>query len=390
MTAYEKTEAKRMSIVGHCDLDGKGDCMHVQVGDGVAYVGHMGYNDNGTSIIDVSNPKKPKLITQIKRPAGTHTHKVQLNGKLLLVNHERNRDDVEEAKSWSAGIAVYDVSDPAKPKQIGFYKTNGGGVHRMAWWEGRYCYASGTDDGYKGRFLHIVDMKDPEKPVEAGRWWMPGQNTGAGEKPDWTNGKGEPTMAVHLHHALPFGKDRVSGGYWDCGVVIIDTSDVAHPKLVSRLQFGPESINSHTAFRLPGRDVMVCTDEQLTRSTVRTHTWLVDVKDEKNPKIISRFPLPAGEPPRPHNFRWGPHNVHEMKPDTLVDPNTVYLTYFAGGLRAYDVTDAHNPTEIAYCVPKAPAGKKAIQLNDLTVTKDGLIYVSERFGDGLYIFDMER
>ena len=67
MAAYEKTEAKRMSIVGHCDLDGKGDCMHVQVGDGVAYVGHMGESDIGTSIIDVSNPSRPKLITQINR-----------------------------------------------------------------------------------------------------------------------------------------------------------------------------------------------------------------------------------------------------------------------------------------------------------------------------------
>jgi hypothetical protein len=381
-----------MEIVGHCDLDGKGDCMLVNVSKGVAYVGHMGYNDNGTSIIDVSNPARPKLITQIKRPPGTHCHKVQVVGDLLLVNHERNRGDVEDAREWSAGIAVYDVADPAKPKQVGMYKVNGSGVHRMTWWGGRYCYASGSDDGYHGRFLHIVDMADPEKPVEAGRWWMPGQHVAGGEKPEWTRGDGKPTSNVHLHHALPYGKDdnRVYGGYWDAGLVILDSSDKSNPKLISNLSLGPESINTHTVLRPPGRDILVVTDEQLTNAPIDTQVWIVDISDETKPKVISRLPIPDDKPPRPRNFRWGPHNLHEMKPGAFIDPNLIFLTYFAGGLRAYDISDPVNPKEVAYIVPAAPPGKEAIQLNDLTASEDGLIYVTDRFGDGLYIVKMDR
>jgi hypothetical protein len=77
-----------------------------------------------------------------------------------------------------------------------------------------------------------------------------------------------------------------------------------------------------------------------------------------------------------------------MRPGTLSDPNTVYLTYFNAGIRVLDVTDAAAPREIAYFVPEAPPGKRSIQLNDLIVGQDGLIYVSDRFGGGLYIFEL--
>ncbi len=32
--------------------------------------------------------------------------------------------------------------------------------------------------GYKGNIYLIVDISDPTKPVEAGRWWVPGQKEG--------------------------------------------------------------------------------------------------------------------------------------------------------------------------------------------------------------------
>jgi hypothetical protein len=383
-----ETDAHRMSIVGHIDLDGKGDGMHVNVVDGVAYMGHMGYNDLGTSIIDVSNPSRPGLITQIPRPEGTHSHKVQVVGDILLVNHEKNRFEAEPPNQWSAGLAVYDVSDPARPDQIGFYPTPGTGVHRMAWWEGTHAYVAGTDTGYIGRFLHIVDLSDPSTPVEVGRWWYPGQHRAGGEEPDWVPasepGPGDEGRQYALHHALPYG-DRAYAGYWDAGLVILDTSDKANPQLVSRLSFGPESRNTHTALRLPGREIVLVTDEQLTRWIgVQRHVWVVDVSDEHDPKLISRFPIPAGAR-HSEGVRWGPHNLHEMRPRSFIDPNLVFLTYFGGGLRAYDLTDPSDPVEVAHLVPKAPSGRDSIQFNDVTVAEDGLVYVTDRHGDGLYI-----
>jgi hypothetical protein len=384
------TDAHRMSVLGHIDLDGKGDGMHINVSNGVAYMGHMGYNDLGTSIIDVSDPGRPRLISQILRPEGTHSHKVQVVGDVLLVNHERNRFEESAPRTWSAGLAVYDVSDPAHPDQIGFYPTPGTGVHRMTWWEGDLVHVAGTDEGYLGRFLHIVDLSDPTRPTEVGRWWYPGQHTAGGEAPDWPEaaepGPGEEGRQYALHHALPYG-DRVYAGYWDAGLVILDISDTGHPRMVSRLDFGPESRNTHTAQRLPGRDIVLVTDEQLTRWIgVQRHVWVVDVSDETDPRVIARFPVPHGAR-HDERIRWGPHNLHEMRPGSFVDPDLVYLTYFGGGLRAYDLSDPQDPTEVAYLVPEAPTGRDSIQFNDVTATPDGLVYVSDRHGDGLYIVD---
>lgn len=390
MTVPTKTDAHRMSVVGHIDLDGKGDGMHVNVVNGVAYMGHMGYNDLGTSIIDVSDPADPELITQIARPAGTHTHKVQVKDDILLVNHERNRFEEHPPREWSAGMAIYDVSDPAEPEQIGFYRTSGTGIHRMAWWEGDHVLVSAAEDGYEGRFLQIVDISDPTDPTEVGRWWYPGQHRAGGEDPDWDSatdpGPGDGGRQYNLHHALPYG-DRAYAGYWDAGLMILDIGDPTHPKLLSRLEFGSESRNTHTALRPPGRDVLIVTDEQLTRWIgTQRHVWVVDIADETNPRVLSRFPVPHGAL-HEQGIRWGPHNLHEMKPGTFIDPNLVYLTYFAGGLRAYDITDATNPVEVAHLIPAPPPGRDSIQFNDVFAAEDGLVYVTDRHGDGLYIVD---
>lgn len=389
---YGQVESEGLRLIGHIPLDGKGDCMHVNVVDDVAYIGHMGYTEIGTSIVDVAEPARPRSITQILRPRGTHSHKVQVGSGLLLVNHERNRFEASPPSEWSAGMALYNVSDPSRPEQIGFYPTPGVGVHRMAWWEGNLVYVSGTDDGYVGRFLQIVDISDPARPEEVGRWWFPGQNSVGGEVPGWKPadepGPGDEGRQYALHHALPYG-DRAYLGYWDGGFVILDVSDPAAPGLVAHLELGPESRNTHTAQRLPGRDIVVVTDEQLTRWIgVQRHVWVIDVSNEVDPQVLTRFPVPPGS--RHHEeVRWGPHNLHEMRPGTFTDPNLVFLTYFGGGLRVYDLRDAERPREVAHFLPPPPAGRSSIQLNDVTVSAEGLVYVTDRHGEGLFILELD-
>ncbi len=41
-----------------------------------------------------------------------------------------------KVRNWSAGMAVYDISKPAQPKQIGFMPVEGTGIHRI-WYVGR-------------------------------------------------------------------------------------------------------------------------------------------------------------------------------------------------------------------------------------------------------------
>jgi len=54
--------AHRMKRVGHLDMPGGGQVM---VQDGYAFIGHM-KPPFGTSIVDISDPKRPKIVSEIR------------------------------------------------------------------------------------------------------------------------------------------------------------------------------------------------------------------------------------------------------------------------------------------------------------------------------------
>ena len=77
----------KIKQLGRMDLPGGGS---IVVENDYAYVGHMD-PPYGTSIIDVEDPKHPKLVTQLEIPEGLHSHKVRVSGAVMLVNYERYR-----------------------------------------------------------------------------------------------------------------------------------------------------------------------------------------------------------------------------------------------------------------------------------------------------------
>ncbi len=79
----------------------------------------------------------------------------------------------------------YDIADPANPRAIGFMDVQGLGLHRIWWTGGRYAYASALLDGFLDHIFICIDMADPTKPRQVGRWWIPGMNAAAGETPHW-------------------------------------------------------------------------------------------------------------------------------------------------------------------------------------------------------------
>ena len=384
-------DALNLRLVGQSDLNGHGDCMHVNLKDQFAFVAHMGESRVGTSVVDVSNPREPRVVAQLETQVGTHSHKVQVVGDILLVNYERSMFE-PNAPAWQGGLKVFDVSQPTRPREIAFLPMQGKGVHRMTYWEPPYAYMSGSDAGYLDQFLVIVDLSDPTQPREVGRWWYPGQHTAAGESMDWTPTEGHRGVPgakrVALHHPLIRG-ERAYCGWWDAGLVIIDIANRSKPSLVSRLDFGSDvSGAAHTALPLPGRDLLIVTDEQIAADCkgLFAQVRVVDISDERQPKVVGEFPTPQGDFCQ-RGGRFGPHNVHEMRPGTLSDPNTIYLTYFNAGLRVVDVSDPTAPREVAYFVPPAPPNRSSIQFNDVLVGANGLIYVTDRYTGGLYILE---
>jgi hypothetical protein len=371
-------EARGLELVGHTDLGGKGDGMQIMRAGDVLYVGHMGDFGVGTSVVEIADPGRPRLLRQIGVPGGTHSHKIQLANGLLLANHEQYpyRVGVPE----SSGLVVYDVSrDATDPRRIGFLPIDGLGVHRIWWDGGRYAYASARENGIAGRFLIAVDLADPSRPRLASRWWWPGQRDGDAQRlPDGND--------VGAHHVLTRG-DRAYGGYFDAGVVVYAVRADGSLELISSLAW-PEGghPHTHTALPLGDRGLLVVTDEAIEPNCegAPKNVHLVDVSDERHPREVSRFPVPEGDYCR-RGLRFGPHNVHENRSGTFQSDRIVFVTYFNAGLRVYDTADAAHPVEIASYVPEAPEGQPAIQFNDVLVSADGLIFVSDRVRGGLYI-----
>lgn len=75
---------------------------------------------SGTSIVDISDPLKPKLMARIDLPQGWHSHKVRAKDGVMIVNHEAIGEG--GPPNFSGGLAIYDVSQPSTPKLITKYR----------------------------------------------------------------------------------------------------------------------------------------------------------------------------------------------------------------------------------------------------------------------------
>jgi hypothetical protein len=364
----------------------------VVVEKGIAYIGNM-RNPHGTLIIDVSDPKRPKPLAEISMPTGTHSHKVRVADGIMLTNREVLGERAAHGETppgdFQGGLGIYDVSQPAKPKLITNWQTTdrpgpsyARGVHRFDF-DGRYAYISPTWDGYLGNIVMILDLKDPARPEEVGRWWLPGQWTEGGEKPTW---KG---AAHKCHHPLRFG-NRLYTSYWHGGFVILDIDDMAKPRLVSHLDWSPPfPWPTHTCLRIPfkidNRDFMVVSDEDVVRLEgcppyPSAFLWIVDITDETHPMPVSTFQLDE-IPPEEQPYMTGCH-----QPCEKVTGTEIPVAWFAHGLRIIDIARPHAPKEVAHFMPDVPEGSTRVQSNDVTVDDRGLIYLLDRVR-GLHILE---
>ena len=189
----------------------------------------------------------------------------------------------------------------------------------------------------------VVDLADPAHPAEAGRWWWPGQRED--EEPGWPGGR-----RYAAHHALIAG-ERAYLGYDDAGMVMLDVADITRPRQVGHLSW--QGGSTHTCLPLPGRGLVVATDEQVTDGprAPRRAIRVIDVAGD-SPAVIATCPHPAGFDDGP--LRFGAHNLHENQPGSYRSERVIFATYFSAGVRVYDLADQHHPVEVARWIPRPP------------------------------------
>jgi len=350
------------------EIDGGGQ---VVVQGDYAFIGHQ-HGPLGTSILDVSDPRRPKVLAVIYPPPGAHSHKVRVVGDIMICNSERQDPGFD-----SPGFRIFDVSDKGNPRLISFTRTFGKGVHRFDVDE-RYAYISTEVEGYVGNILVIYDIADPAKPKETSRLWVDGQNSAAGEQSHPLGAR------QRLHHGMRCGNE-IYMGYWHAGVAIGDLTDIKRPQILTHYRFDPPTIEPmHTFMKIPHAvrrmSVALSTEEERSQrgsDVGKPHapfrTWNVD--DPKRPEILAEYHVPeTASPYRGPNIRFGAHQFREA----MDDDNICYVTWFAAGLRILDVNDPRQPKETGYFIPKPGDGCVQPFTNDVTMDRRGLLYITDK------------
>ncbi len=361
--------ARQFRQIGYLDIPGGGQ---VVVDGRWAYIGHMA-PPHGTSIVDVSDPRAPRLVSQVAVPGNIHSHKVRVLGDLMLVNHERYPAGGAAQDEPAVGLMLYDIADRAKPRLAGKFPTAARGVHRFDL-AGTRVFLSTEWEGFSTNILAIVDFARPAHPQLIGQWWLPGQHAAAGEQPP-------PGGHYWVHLVLARG-ERAYAACGRAGAVIIDITHLRAPRTVGSAAWNPPyTCPTHTFLPLAhttrGRRFAVVTDEDVTDDVLEdppAFMWVLDITNEARPVPVATYqPDPDGlvVPGR----RFGAHQPWEhVAPDNLV-----FLAWFSGGVRAVDVSDPYAPREVGYYVPPAPEGEPAPQTNDIFVDGRGLVYAIDRY-----------
>ena len=139
-------EAHDMELVGHDDLQGRAayqPTIHAQRGRVLAYVGHHGGRtrnpltgideDNGTSIVDVTDPARPHYLVHIPGlPGGPEQGGAPMarvcgrQGKTYLLRTLGNG-------LAGAGHEVWDVTDPSRPRRASTIVSGLTSTHKNFW-----------------------------------------------------------------------------------------------------------------------------------------------------------------------------------------------------------------------------------------------------------------
>jgi hypothetical protein len=393
-------EIENFTILSYSNLDGWDQVAEFRV----SRDGKFAYTSNyqGFSIVDVSNTERPRVVSQIKNHPSVQSQYIDVLGNLLVVNQEAVREPAP--KTWEPGIRLFDISDPTKPREVGFFKTDdppGRGVH--GFWlhedpkQGKFAFISTTKKGYFGNILIIADINDPANPKEVSRWWFPGQATLKGEKPEenWIDDgglrEGLPKIWVALHDITTY-KDRAYLSYRDQGVIILDISDLKKPTMISQIKWSPpEEGNTHSVgVVVPshgGRpDIIIATDEVTSaKQCPFGYMHIIDVRYEKNPVQISTFRLPLNRfcPPDRPGRRFGIHDIERM-----IKGNIVFSAWENSGFWAIDISDPHQPKAVGHFVPPNFPGTDTINshADDVFVHENGLVFASSSDpGGGFWI-----
>jgi hypothetical protein len=437
-------EARNMRLLGYNDLQARSSYQPVVQKQGdryILYAGHHGGSaelprpinsmthqpeNNGTSVVDVTDPKNPKYLKHI--PGGEGAGE---GGGAQMVRvcpgtqfAKAERDHFYMLRTFgTTGHEVWDVTNPSDPKLLaqlgGNYKDN-----HKSWWECEtgIAYLVSAVPGWRAkRMTEVYDLSDPAHPVKIRDFGLPGQEPGS---------TGAVPTDLHGPISMP-GLNRIYFGYGSSSGGILQIVDrekllkgpkeptpdnLKYPE-ISQLVMYP-FVGAHTTFPMmqmkidefandgqSSRDIIMIVNEATQnecKPQAREMVWFADITAETKPMIVSHFNVSE----KSGNFcqrggRFGAHSSNESMAPVFYKKLAV-IAYFNAGVRAVDIRDPYEPKEVGYFIPSITEAtekrcikvgdqqkcKVAIQTNNVETDDRGYIYIVDRAGTGLHVLEL--
>src|SRR5258705_1343182 len=294
-TAEQRAESHDMTLLGLNDLQARSAYQPIIQKQGDRYIAYIGHHagsmpnlltgkmeDNGTSVVDVTNPKAPKYIAHIPGVGDA-----QGPGQSQMVRACSGLPKADRNKTFllrpirTSGHEVWDVTTPEKPTNVSTIVTGLKDTHN-SWWEGDtgIAYLVSGDPAWRTpRMTKIYDLSDPAHPVFIRDFGLPGQQPGATVNP----------VPTEVHGPISMPKlNRVYFGYGTgrYGVVqIVDRKKLLEgPKeptdanlrypVVGQLDL-PIDVGAHPTFPILQMRLRECTKqtwpEVITNTAAGTH-----------------------------------------------------------------------------------------------------------------------
>lgn len=339
------------------------------VKNGYAYVCRTG-PEEGLVIFDVHDLDHPKTVGYVHLDAGFEPDvEVSDDGKWAFWETQRlpgqgvdPTDPTSVPGAAPYGIHVVDISDKAHPKWVGFTPVPPNGPHSITYariQDADYVFASVYSWQYVGTSVGTPTLAPPmmqrlviyklDTSLPAAQLTQVASYADpAADEPNPATPRGgmmphDVSISVH-----PITKRTYAYvAYWDLGVVTLDVTDPAQPKLVSKYaDFGPapyKEVHMARIFNetIDGKVILVV-EPEIGGEPDSGYMTFADATDPAHVKYLSSWLIPGNITSRGGSL--GPHYFD------VLDGRVVMASYHAGFwvIDVHDRANLERPRTVAY------------------------------------------
>jgi hypothetical protein len=330
-------------------------------------------------VVDITNPGAPQLAGLLGAHRGSTPRELRAIPALQEV--------VVMYYDLSGGPNVLDVYrwniDCRAPTLVGSFDFGSLSPHEFYLWRDPHqpsrvlLYVAMFRSG---NALTVLDMSDPTRPNRVGGWSVPA---------------GYGSAKLHSIAVSPDGKLAYLS-LWQGGFALADVSDFARgaPLPALRLLTDGASVfrtppgNVHSAVPVPGRALVVTTDERYPAPYGQGCPYgtahVVDVSSQSKPAALAEIGIPENSPAQCATVpasTWTSHNP-------TMTANLALVSWYSGGLQVIGLDDPAHPQRLAEL---RPSGVHPT-LRDLQLgTSDAMTWSYPVINQGLvYVVDINQ